>query len=390
VPDGAGNTDPAGWVSLLGATRTVGDASLNPPLVTFTEDTGTSAHLASPAGVGGNHGPTVNFKFYLRAGSRRYLMVCPLILSSGAVINIDTQTWTISGHTMFTAVLNSMTLTNVGGLDWLLDVTMTFETVNLNYTEFAGAPNATPAYRPSYLGDGSTFLIRRADITTVVLPLSLGAGTVTKAATTGTSLTGDVAHTPQSNAVVVRYLCRNTVTQTYVAPTATFQGKPVVFPAGSQAMINGTVSRAFVGVGYVIGVTPTTAGSLVVTNARALGQLVARVDDVLGLAAGNVGAAFADSYGGTTKTSHPIAATMQAAGSLVLAAVGAVNGSADPFSLSAGWTEQAEHQSGTAATDLAAVFGTKTGGAASTVETMTATGAATTVAWGGAILELKV
>lgn len=390
VPDGgAAITSPTWFMS--GLTRAEGGAELNPPLVTMTETVGAGVHYAYIDGAF-NSGPIIRTRAYLRAGTRRYISVVPGLNALYVVFVIDTQTWTITQQTAVGAgvTITSASLTDLSNGDYLFDATTVHSNVNSsNVSMFQGAATATGIdWGTSYTGNGSTILVRRFDSDT--LPLTLGAGTVTAAATTGTTLTGTTTHTPAGNACVIRYICRNTVTQTYAAPTATFGGQPVVFPTGSRAMINGTINRAFVGIGYVMGLTPGVAGSLAVTSDRALGQLVARVDDVAGLTAAKIGAAFADSYGGTTKTSHPIAATMTAPGSRVLAVVGAVNGSADPFSLSGTWTEQAEGQSGTAATDLAAVFGTKTGGAAATVETMTATGSATTVAWGGAILELKV
>jgi hypothetical protein len=368
---------------MVGATRSVSDASLNPPVVAITEDVSAGDHCIMQYGNNDAYGPVVNFKFYLRAGTRQYLSVCALLQSSGAVINVNTVSWAISNYYLSGCTLNAITLSDLGNGDRLLDVTLTYTAPDINLCIIGGAPDATAAYRPAYTGNGSTLLIRRVDLATL-----LGAGTVTVAATTGTTLTGTTQHTPAGNAAVIRYICRNTVTTAHNPLTATFQGQPVVFPAGSQASNISAISKAFVGIGYVTGLTPGTPGSLAVTSNRTMGQLVARVDDAPGLTAAKIGAA-ASTSSVTSSASPAISGTMTAAGSIVLAVAGAINGGADPFSLSGGWTEQAEGQSGTAATDAAAVFGMKAGGAAATVETMTATGAIATTAWGGAILELK-
>jgi hypothetical protein len=392
VPDG-GETVP-GWQH-DGVTRTVNNTT-NPPTVTLTESTANAAHGINDLALQGSLGPILNAKIYLRAGTRRYVGISINADAGGHGGNfvIDTQTWTIAAQAASGAGANiiSASLTDAGNGDWLFETTINCVNAGVSYSALYGQIDTVPVYKPSYLGDGSTLVLRRLDLVTAAAPApALGAGTVTVAATTGTTLTGTTQHTPAAGvtACVIRYVCRNTVTTSHNPITATFQGKAVVFPAGSQASNISAASKCFVGIGYVLGVTPSTAGSLAITCNRSLGQLVARIDDLPNLAAGNIGAAAATSSV-TSSASPAISATMQAAGSIVLAVAGAINGSADPFSLSAGWTEQAEGQSGTAATDAAVVFGTKTGGAVSTVETMTATGAIATTAWGGAILEIKV
>jgi hypothetical protein len=303
---------------------------------------------------------------------------------------VDTVNWTITDQTTVGgATIFSASLSDLGGGDHLLDTVSLFPAAGNNGTAIQGSPAATGiSWGLNYTGDGSTILVRRADLETV----SLGAGTVTNSgATTGTTLTGTTTHTPASGVTTcaIRYICRNTVTTAHNPMTATFGGQTVVFPSGSQASNISAASKAHVGIGYVTGLTPGTPGSLAITSNRVMGQMVARIDDVPGLTTGLVGAAAASS-GITSSATISVGATMTAANSLVLAIAGAINGGADPFSLSAGWTEQAEGQSGTAATDAAAVFGTKTGGANGIVETMIATGALATTAWGGAILELKI
>ena len=393
VPDGVAALAPGEW-SLNNTVRSVGGAELNPPLVTLTEDTANITHGAYQPGAP-SIGPYIRTKIYFQAGSRRYVNFSPSVNGGAEYVSVcvDTVNWVITGNTAGGgASLVSATLEDVGNGDWLLTIfCSTPSSASASWSVIAGGTTGTAARAPAYVGDGvSTMVIRRWDFDAPPMPPpTLGAGTVTVAATTGTTLTGTTQHTPAAGvtSAVIRYICRNTVTTSHNPIAATFQGKTVVFPSGSQASNISTASKAHVGVGYVTGLT-NTAGSLVITSNRSMGGLVARIDDVSYLDASRIGAAAAISSV-TSSASPAISGTMQAAGSLVLAMAGAVNGGADPFSLSPGWTEQAEGQSGTAATDVVAVFGTKTGGAAATVETMTATGALATTAWGGVMLEVK-
>ena len=389
VPDGSPAVPAATW-TITGLTRTEAGSD-NPVQVTLTENTASSEHVTY-WNNGPTIGPVIRGRLYLRAGTRRYVQFLPNASTTWTGITIDTQTWTITNQASNLAgVVLSATLTDLGGGDYLAEVIGDCGVTGGNFTAIHGSlVSNNTIWNMTYLGTGATFIVRRVDVENVTVVPVLGAGTVTVAATTGTTLTGTTTHTPAAGvtSAVVRYICRNTVTTSHNPLTATFQSKAVVFPSGSQASNISAASKAFVGVGYVTGLTPGTPGSLAVTSNRTMGQLVARIDDVAMLTAPAIGAAGAVSSV-TSSASPAVSATMQAAGSIVLAVVGAVNGGADPFSLSAGWTEQAEEQSGTAATDVAAVFGTKIGGTASTVETMTGTGALATTAWGGAILELK-
>jgi hypothetical protein len=167
VPDGPAALDPSEWPLPIAVTRTVGPATLNPPIVTLTEDNTTSDHGVSMYGNTTVYGPKANFKFYLRAGTRRYLSICALLSSPGAIINIDTVSWTIANSFPASATIDSMTLTNLGNGDYLLDVTVTCPAAAASLSFVSGAPDDVAAYRPSYTGNGSTILVRRVDVSTV-------------------------------------------------------------------------------------------------------------------------------------------------------------------------------------------------------------------------------
>jgi hypothetical protein len=394
VPDGPAAITGAEWL-VGGVTRTEGGSELNPPLVTLTENTATSGHGIQRNAVG-SIGPTVRTRAYVRAGTRRYIVIAPSTASSAVMMTIDTQTWTVTeAAVQAAAYLLSVAITDLGNGDRLVEVISRHGSAEADWSAFHGAPAATggTAWTLSYLGDGiSTILIRRIDVETTTVSPVLGSGTPTKVSATGVSLTGATQHTPAGRSCVIRYVCQTTVTQAYNALTATFQGKAVVFPSGSQAHPSGVIGRCFVGVGYVTGLTPGLAGSLVITSNRNLAQLVARVDDVANLSPYIVGAAVANSYNGAAISSHSAGVASQAAGSLWLGVGGAGSGAVDPLNVGGTWTEQSEDQTGTSATaDVAASFATKTGGTLGATETMAVNSAAATTAanWAVAAVEFK-
>ena len=394
VPDGPAATPPPDWIA-NGVTRTVGGSELNPPLVTVTEASTTAEHNHYKNNIG-SIGPTIRTRYYIRAGTRRYVVLSPCTTTHWVAVVLDTQTWTFTGsegRNGAGACIHSISVTDLGGGDKLVEIICTLgSAASGEWTAIHGAPAASggEAWSYSYLGNGSTILIRRIDVDTVTVNPVLGAGTTTKAATTGTLLTGATQHTPAGRACVVRYICRTTVTQTYTTPTATFQGRPVTFPTNSQATGGGAVDRNLVGIGFVCDLTPGVAGSFLLSSNRSMGQMVARVDDVANLSDFKIGTANSSTYGSTAKNNHSVAAVVAAANSLMLGVVGGTSGSIDPLTQAGDWSEQSEDVTGTAATDVAATFMTKTGGAAASTQTAAATGATTTGNWGAAILEVKL
>ena len=143
---------------------------------TFTEASASTSHNMHPAG---GFRPTLSavpytFSVYLKAGTRRYVQICPDTLAGNyAVLNIDTQTWTIVHAAVFgTYVYHSSSIQDVGNGWYRASLTITATAASTIFY-IAGIVTTTSGRSESYLGNGSTIICWGAQLETGSVATSL-------------------------------------------------------------------------------------------------------------------------------------------------------------------------------------------------------------------------
>jgi hypothetical protein len=165
VPDGAAACPTSAW-TLQGLTRAE-SGTLNPPLVTYTETIGAGNHWTYNNG-GTALGPNVRTRFYLRAGTRRYVVIVPTVSTRWVAVTVDTVGWTLTHQATSSATINSATLSDLGNGDRLVDINSSHGLTEFNRSSFHGSlASNTSNQILSYTGDGSTIIIRRLDVEAV-------------------------------------------------------------------------------------------------------------------------------------------------------------------------------------------------------------------------------